>query len=684
MNASNRPRFLTALAGAGIVAIAAVVTNSHVELADDVHTITGNTPGFVSRAADQGPVDPNAIITVTVWLKLHNESKLDQVLRDLYDPTSSSYRHWLKQDEFNAAYAPTAQELRSLQNFLSARSLSTLAVAENNFYVKAQGTVRDVQSAFHVQIHNLRLGSHTYRSNITDPGINDEVGSQVAAVTGMDDFGYESMLAQSAASDGTPARLPLGSRTDGLFFEGHCFRGVQVITFTGPTTSTTATYAGNRFGADISDTAPGHLPPCGYSPRELHTAYNLNPLYSAGLDGTGQTVVVTDAYGSPTIRSDAETFSQLYGLPNLTPENFRIFRAPGAANGPIGTVAPWALETTLDVEWVHAIAPGANIALVIGPTSHADLDEAINWAVIHHLGDTISNSWEAIEGLGDPAQFDRVNQILMMAAAEGIDVNFASGDGGDEALFTGFKTVDFPASSPFATGVGGTTLALNPDNSIAFQAGWGNNVTQIAAPVFLGGIPLNPPRHLGFQAGSGGGASAIFTRPFFQNTLGLPGGTRLVPDVAWLADPFTGAEFIQTFNAQTFVGIGGGTSLACPMFSALMAIAAQQAGHALGQAAQSLYRLPTGALSDIVPIGSANNVAGAITTLDGTTTLSADQLAAPLNGTTGYYSALLDQLTGWFVLTFGTDSSLTAAPGWDDVTGLGTPNGPTFVSAMSG
>jgi subtilase family serine protease len=259
--------------------------------------------------------------------------------------------------------------------------------------------------------------------------------------------------------------------------------------------------------------------------------------------------------------------------------------------------------------------------------------------------------------------------------------------------------VDFPASSPFATGIGGTSLALNPDNSIKFQTGWGTNLTQIADISPSGGTvlddnppvvpPLNDPAlHLGFQFGAGGGESLTFAQPSFQNGF-VPAGNRMVPDISWLADPFTGVEFIQTVGGAPSVGVVGGTSLSCPMFSGLMAIAAQKAGHPLGQAARLVYGLPASAVTDIIPvISTANNVTGSI---DGNP-VSADDLAATLfNGTptlfntTTYYSALYNSpfSTRWFVITFGTDTSLTTSAGWDNVTGVGTPNGLNFINAIT-
>jgi subtilase family serine protease len=262
-----------------------------------------------------------------------------------------------------------------------------------------------------------------------------------------------------------------------------------------------------------------------------------------------------------------------------------------------------------------------------------------------------------------------------------MDVNFATGDFGDETVRVGFVTVAFPASSAFATAVGGTSLALNPDNTIAFQTGWGTNLTRIAETEALGNAPVNPPLHLGFQGGAGGGASSTFARPSFQSSLTVPGNTRLVPDIAPLADPFTGVEIIETINGKLSVFVIGGTSVATPMFSGIMALAAQKAGHALGQAAASLYSLPTGAITDVTAVSSPTNVTG---TINGSP-VSANDLAAPLENTTSYFSAIYNSpfSTRWFVITFGTDSSLVTGPGWDNVTGLGTPNGLDFVNAMA-
>jgi subtilase family serine protease len=668
---------------AALLALLLAVETAAFGQSSTVSVIANNTPGFVKHAKDLGEADLGGMVTATVWLKLHNENLLDRLVSDQYNNKSPGYHKWISQNDFNKIFSPSSQQVKAVQHFLSSQGLAVMEVAENNFYVKVQGTVADMEKTFHVSIHNFSFRGQILRSNMADPSVGSASGGHIAAVTGLDDFGFEPLYAFASDPEGRPFPMrPLSASPDGVFFEGQCFRGLETRTFQNPAKNTTASYTGNRYGADIANDQLGHLAPCGYQPAELETAYGLNPLYQSGLDGTGETIVIVEAYGSETISTDADVFSRVYGLPRITSENFQIVKAPGLVRNPKGPARNWSIETTLDVEWAHAAAPGAKIALVTS-TDHGSLDEAVNLAVVRHLGNTISNSWGTLEGLANPAHFNRMERILKQAAAQGMDVNFASGDFGDETSRIGFLTVDYPASSPFATGIGGTSFGLNADRSVAFESGWGNNITRIAEAESAGSIPTVPPRIFGFQGGAGGGSSLTFPKPSFQS--GLAGLTRQVPDISMVSDPFTGAEFIETVDGQLLVGVAGGTSLATPMFSGVMAIAAQKNGHAgLGQAAALLYDLPAGAVSDIVPLTSAGNVTGTITVNGTPTSFGARDLAGPLGNTTAFLSALYNSPTSteWDVLTFGTDSSLVVAPGWDNVTGVGTPKGAAFVNAL--
>jgi subtilase family serine protease len=339
-------------------------------------------------------------------------------------------------------------------------------------------------------------------------------------------------------------------------------------------------------------------------------------------------------------------------------------------------------EINLDVEWAHAIAPGAKIDLVVPPTnSFMDVDDGELYAIANGLGNTISGSYGSEELYTPEATLNEENLINQLAAVSGISANFATLDGGDFTFgypASNPASVAAPASSPYATGVGGVTLALKSDNTMSWQTGWGTNQN----PLVVEDTIFAPPSGY-FDFGSGGGPSGFFSKPSFQKK--LPGKQRLLPDISWLADPYTGGVIAisEPFTYPTIeYQVLGGTSLATPMFSGLWAIAMQEAGVPLGQAARSLYTLPEGTITDVVPHGAAHNVTGVVAdSVFGTTSYTADELAGPLAGNSTFLSALWDYplYQETFLLTFGTDSGLRTTTGWDNVTGLGTPNGKKFA-----
>ena len=649
----------------------------------DARTIEHHTPAFVSTARDLGPEQPSRQVTIHVWLQIHNAAALRELVRQQYDKRSSNYHVWLTRDQFNGRFAPTALEAATVRSFLTAHNLKVVSVGERNLYVKAQGTIADVQRAFQVQIHRFNVHGEMHRANTSDPVVEGPAGLLVARVGGLSDYTFKPHYVQPME---TPTPVAVSATPDGAFFAANCFRRPQAVNFSTDGALPQANYFGNRYGADITNAAAGTLPPCGYQPSDVQTAYNLNGLYQAGLNGTGQSVVIVDAYGSPTIAADASAFSSFYALPPL---NLTIYQPGGAPAFNAG----WATETSLDVEWSHSVAPGANIALVEAfSNSFDDLDAAILYAIDNNLGNVISNSYGAPESELGGVPYTPLDNILILAASAGISVNYSSGDDGDFNAVLGETDVSYPASSVYATGVGGTSLALRPNKTMAFQTGWGNNLQRIALATDADGYnpPIVPPLELGFQGGSGGGTSRVYAKPAFQR--GLRGKFRLVPDISYLADPYTGVEFFcagsSCFGLSTssiLVSVVGGTSLACPMFSGMWAIANQRSGHPLGLAAPSVYNLPFDAVTDVIPpFFSLFNVFGFTTTSTGTTFESPNQLASPLGNPTPYYSALYNGTsTRWYVLTFGTDSSLYTGFGWDDVTGVGTPNGLNFVNAVT-
>jgi subtilase family serine protease len=637
--------------------------------------IAHNTPKFVATAKNLGPANSAETIDVSMWLNVANRDALDALAQALYDPASPQYRDWLKPADIVARFAPSAEDVRTVAQFLVSHNLTVVSIGPDNFFVHARGTVAQVEKAFQVHINNYDVNGTTYRANASDPYVEGPAAVLTGVVYGMDNLQYQHPLATRADLNQPSApKLSATAARESLGFTSDCFTGRKTESYTTGGSIPTATYTGNAY----TDNSAG----CGYTPQQLQTAYNLTGLYREGFDGKGQTIAIIDWCGSPTIKSDANAFSAEFGLPALTSSNFQILNS--GATPTCGAPDP---EINIDVEWAHAVAPGANINLVVPPSaSFMDVDDAELYIIANGLGQVISGSYGSEELYTPLAVLNEENLINEIAAAAGISANFSTGDSGDFTFdypASSPASVSAPADSPYATGVGGVSVALKSNNTIAWQAGWGTNLNLLIS----GGSISDPPTNGYFYGGSGGGPSAVFSKPSFQST--LSGTKRLLPDISWVGDPYTGVIIAISEN---FVSpplewqVYGGTSVAAPMFSGLWAIADQEAGAPLGQAARHLYSMPAGAITDVVPVGSSTDITATITDSSGTTTYTAAELAAPLEGTTTFYSVLWDYpLTEdtTFVLTFGTDSGLATARGWDDVTGLGTPNGKAFADSFN-
>jgi|GEM_PF-272165 subtilase family serine protease len=686
--------------------------------------VAHNTPTFVSTAKNLGAEDPAKTIEVSVWLNLHDRAALDTLAQQLYDRTSPNYHHWLKNSDL-ARFAPTAQEAATMREFFESHNLKVVTVGPNNFFMRARGTVSDVQTAFHVTLNKYQVRGEVVRSNDRDPYIEGAAAPLVRSVAGLDTgkFVHPAMsrTATLPAVKTSVSRATAGAKpanvTPNDFYNSNCFDGVESESFSTPPPDggplPTVSIKGNHLNLQ-SLTSAG----CGYTPPAIQTAYNLTGLYNEGYTGAGQTIAIIDWCGSSTILSDANAFSAQFGLPALTSSNFNIINTPSQSF----CEAPDQVEINIDVEWSHAVAPGANINLIVPPdASFQNIDEAEYITIYNGLGNVISGSYGAPEAFVSTAELETGNLLSELAAVYGISADFSSGDDGDFSAAIGEATVSYPADSPWSTAVGGVTLALNSDNSIAWQAGWGNNETLFAEegfiedPVYFGDS--------GFIGGSGGGPSncvtvdsnfnclAGFPKPAFQKK--LPGKQRLLPDVSWLADPYTGVVIAISVPGQVpeqVWQVWGGTSVACPMFSALWAIANQESenngGPALGQAASHVYSLPAGAIFDIVPVGSKTNVTASEVDSSGTTAYTAAEvLGGPTPNPPGkFVSAIWDYPSlpaTALAVSFGTDcavpspsfffdgtpcnaaTSLHTKVGWDNVTGVGSPNAQAFADAFN-
>jgi len=508
---------------------------------------------------------------------------------------------------------------------------------QNNHYISVEGTLAQAQAAFGAQFGIYAVNGRSLRSPMSDLSIPSELAATVKSVVGLDQSyqfvqSYRRLDTNAPPSAGFRNSPPLSA-----------FWAELLSQYSFPT--------------GFTDVALPKVPWVvkGHTPDQIKGAYGLS---SSGLDGSGQTVAIIDAYASPTILRDVNQWSVNRGLPTMNASQLVQVVAPGTykrPDNPQQDPSGWYGEETLDVEAVHGMAPGAKIVYVGAPNNRQDLDAALNHVVDRHLAQIVTNSYGfSTTELLPPGFVKPVEDTLIQAVIEGIGVYFSSGDNGDESSTFGFPTTDWPASSPWVTAVGGTALGVDAANHRAIETGWGTSDYSCNSGTLV-------CTRTGWLYGAGGGISAVFGVPFYQQGLGLTG--RGVPDVAALADPQTGLLVGQT---QTFPDGAhydeyriGGTSLASPIFAGIMALADQAAGHPHGFANPTFYANKT-AFYDVKSVKTAvarRNYINGIDISAGT----ADKLRT------------FDDYSG--------SPSQSTHTGWDNVTGLGSP-GATFLSAI--
>ena len=346
---------------------------------------------------------------------------------------------------------------------------------------------------------------------------------------------------------------------------------------------------------------PRSRPSGGYTPAQIRGAYHLRPLTRAGINGTGESIVIVDSFGSPTIGHDLRVFDRRFGLPapwlKIIHPAGRIPRFKQTGNR-----INWAYETTLDVEWAHAMAPRARIVLAETPVSENEgrsgfpqIETAEKYVLAHRLGGVISQSFGATEETFPKGTIRPLRGAYLEAArkANRVTVVSASGDFGATDYHNGLKTfytkrvTSWPASDPLVTAVGGTNVVLTAKGRRA-------RPDQV----------WNDP---GFPSASGGGKSVIFGRPPYQNKYAAKTGKhRGVPDISMSASCSHPVDIYESFSGRGWKVICG-TSEATPLFAGVIALADQLAGHWLGAINADLYRLAAQSKSGIVDVTRGNN-----------------------------------------------------------------------------
>jgi hypothetical protein len=570
--------------------------------------------------------------TVLLHLKLRHRAQLARVVDQVSDPASPRYGRYLSADEVRSRFAPLPSAVRAVRRWAQTAGLTIVEVPRNRALVAVRGSRVRLEA-------ELAAGPPPAIARFTE------------AVVGL----RTAPALRPAAPPAPAAGLALRP--------GPCARWWGELT---------ATDLPQAYGT----AQPREL--CGYTPQQLQSAYGVKRAIEAGIDGRGQTVAVLGVYVSPTLAADLAEYSRRHGLPAA---NLTVTAPLSSAEGSDDAAAIEGFygEQTLDVEAVHAIAPGAHILYVgvaSGTNNRVQFDVAINDLVANHRADEINISY-AVSEFRDEAVDE---QVFMQAAAQGIGIYAASGDEGDSVDNPpkGGRTTTFPAASPHVTAVGGTTLAITRSGARLFEIPWGTGRSILKD----GRWDPEPPG--AYLYGGGGGTSFFFAQPDYQRGVvpdpiaaynadqsifpgffAVPG--RAVPDIALDGDPQTGILSGQTLHYPDGPDRYGeyrqaGTSLAAPLMAGLVALADQAAGIRHGFLNPLLYRLVrTPALLDVA--APAQPVA-----------VVRRDFENGVDDSKGIRTSLT---------TTSQLGTLTAAPGYDDSTGLGAPNGLAFLRALA-
>ena len=655
MSMLHRHRWIAgAVAGAAI--LSGLVSAGSAAAAPGRAAIPGSHPDWaVSRAGHQAPAVTAGAVNLRVYLAGQDPAGLTAYATAVSDPTSTSYGDYLTPAQAQARFGTTSAQIQAVESWLTSSGLTVTGVNNGTgAYVSVTGTVAQASEAFGVSFAKYTdPNGQTARAPVAAATVPSSVSADVTAVSGLD----------TASHDMKPG--------DTLPPPGPNY-------WVAPPTSS---YYGQKI-ANNEPTAGGQHWPwnvAGYTPQQIRGAYNVS---NSGMTGAGQTVAVIDAYASPTMLSDANEFSRVTGNQGFRPGQYQQFLASSfddTSDAECGA-SGWYGEETLDVESVHDMAPNANVRYV-GAQDCTDpgLLSALAFVVDNRLATIVTNSWgEPYDGSTLNSEYDSVFEF---GAVEGIGFLFSSGDSGYEdpaAEDPGSDQiqVDYPDSSPWVTAVGGTSVAIGKRNDWEWEIPWGTLIDPLAASGLS--WTYTPPPAYGpdtYDGSGGGGVSTAYTQPFYQrgvvpNSLAtdVPEGStttpmRVVPDISALADPSTGMLVGQTTlqpNGKTYkfsLSRIGGTSVASPTFAGIEADAQQAAGHDIGFANPAIYaRAGSSAFHDVTESPSGQyEVRNNYTDPDTATgPLETFLRAMGVNG--------------------GGAAALTATPGYDDATGVGSPD----------
>ncbi|MGA7203523.1 MAG: S53 family peptidase [Specibacter sp.] len=632
-------------AAACIVALGGTVATAATPAADT--PFPGAVPSWAQAANNEGAAAADTTVEGEIYFQLRDLKGAEALATAVSTPGNRSYGKTLSPSQWMNRFSPSQKSYDSVVKYLKSQGLVITGSPDSRLFVVFRGTVDQLNAAFDAKLHNYSFKGTSLVGPSQAPTLPKSVSTGVAGVS-VDQGSLLTHPNYATPGDGDQSSPQARSAR--------------------PTAPTAPTAACSNYFGQYQDTVPAAYGKtsyptylCGYTPSQIQSAYGRAALTQAGrghsnpADGHGQTVAIIDAYASPTMLSDINTYSAKYGLPQMNSRSYQqVVPAPSqfVDQELCGEPSGWQPEQALDVAAVHGTAPGANILYVGGFNCGGGLDVAMSKILDHKLANIVSNSYGNVgEALPADVIFGEVN-IQLQAAGEGIGLYFSSGDNGDEAAALGYTSPDFPASSPWVTSVGGTSLAVKKTGSYDFETGWGAVRDQI-----VGGAYVAPLPGAEFRGGAGGGVSAVFAQPAYQKGVvpsSLAIGRRVSPDISSLADPYTGYVIgispinddttltTDPFGIQTY----GGTSLASPLSAGQMAVAQQVSGKTVGFANPVIYatnRQQPGTFTDVLSPRTQQALA----------------FTSPSTGNK-------------YLVSMNLDTSLQTTRGYDDVTGIGS------------
>jgi len=530
-----------------LLAAPLLAASSHKRNVDDNDTVViyGNVHPLANPQNDRGPAPANQKLERMILLlkpRVGAKDSIDGLLAQLHDPSSPQYHQWLTPAEYGARFGIADDDLAEVTAWLTRSGFSIDETAAGRGWINFSGTVGQVERALKTQIHKFEVDGKMHTANAKDPQIPRALVDVVGGVVTLHDFGRHPM--------------------------NHGFKPVPDYT------SGTSHYV---------------------APADFAKIYNVNPLYTAGINGTGQTIAIVGR--TDIALADVQYFRSFFGLVANDP----VFVHNGTDPGNLGGGEEG--EADLDVEWSGAVAQNATIKFVISKstTTTDGVDLSAQYIVNNNVAKIMSTSFGQCESSMGTTENNFYNNLWSQAATQGITSFVSSGDSGAAGCNGGSDTtgsgaaVSGLASTPYNVGVGGTQFN-DTANPSAYWSSTNNSTNQSSALGYIPEMAWNESGNVTGGSGlwaSSGGQSTVYAKPSWQVCVGVPAtNARFVPDVALTAAGHDGYLVVQG-HTSTASGLGavGGTSAASPSFAGLMALVNQKTAASWGNANTKFYAL---------------------------------------------------------------------------------------------